>query len=461
MNDHQDLFDRVKDCWEFSNYPEALILLRSALETDPENARIHYLMGVCLAEIGEYAEAQDCLENALRYDPNDKKARTVLESLHEHVKEIEQKKEKEKEFRPTAFDYEPRERETKVCPSCKREIDVHCWRCRLCGHYFRTRITTRILIISAIAIVSLIGIRYGFVRFYGLVLQPAEVHNDAGALGERITVSDTQWNCAGMGLLSARGLGYHATAVGKVVNSGTGPIEKAVFTIHFFGRKVESTFVWFDIYSWKPGQEITFDLPVIHPPYKSFRCEFRIKEVKLYEPGAFDESERTSIFIPQTNSPYEVNQFPVWRFQDETRIIHDSDTYYKIEKTKWTFGKFLKSIASIIPALLLSFICMILAVILTNYCQEGKKWNDDLKLDAYASALIVISFMVLNTVSVIVSNILAMIAIIGAVIGAVIFIVKVLLFYLFFRRDLIPTMMLFIFYFCLVLGIRGLLMNFF
>jgi hypothetical protein len=119
----------------------------------------------------------------------------------------------------------------------------------------------------------------------------------------------------------------------------------------------------------------------------------------------------------------------------------------------------LRVYVDMIPAFLFNYVCVFLAIILVNLCDQDRKWNTEWKMDAVASAFVVIGFVVLNVVVVAASAVIGMLGMFAVLMLMAVFAAKLYLFYLFFRRSFGFTFLLIIFYVCLTMGFMGLWYN--
>lgn len=240
---------------------------------------------------------------------------------------------------------------------------------------------------------------------------------------------------------------YPSTAVGYVKNTGDETIEKAVLTIHFFGKKFEAVYTWFDIYSWKSGQEIAFAFLNIRSPMKAFRCELRVKEVKLASLDSQSAQEKLSVFVPQGGDYTSPSRFPNYEFYLGDEVI--AKNY--VEKKKVSTSTFAKMMLNALPHMILNYICILIAIILCNICEVDKKWNHEIKMDLLGAFLIVLGIMGLNFLTALTGGFILLML--------VCFILKLFLFYLFLKRDFGYTLLIILFYFLIVLTLQGLIGN--
>lgn len=63
--------------------PEATKVFESVLQTDPKNARAHYMLGLCYTNTGDLARAKEHLETFLQLAPNDPDAQNARQMLAE------------------------------------------------------------------------------------------------------------------------------------------------------------------------------------------------------------------------------------------------------------------------------------------------------------------------------------------------------------------------------------------
>ncbi len=473
MIDHQELLEEIKRLRTIGGYPEALILLRQAVESEPTDTKVRFWLAVVLAEIGEHKEAEEHARQVLRLDAGHRDAARLLERIQQWESKAALAATGQKQStdfsRGFVVDETPAVKK-KVCPVCNQSIDKSVFYCRQCGYTFKCRIAFYTFLIMAVSLSLLLGFRWWFWRFYGYALNPAVIVNNAGDRGGWIRIQDAEWNCAGMGLFQHYGRGYTSQVKGKLINTGNAPIQKASLTIHFTTlHGLESTYIYFDIYSWRPGQAIEFDFPLIYPPLKATGCEIRINEVVL-EPDPTRELERTRVFVPRSD------HFIDWIFRDAEGEIGAK----RSEKHNWTivFGQvvpigphspargaegtpsgagWLSFWAGLLWAFAINYVCLLSAVFLVNFCEEGKQWNEDWRLDAQACLWIVICFIVINALTHIIAAVLMMIPIVVMMAKGVGFLWKIYLFFLFFHRGTGMTVLLIVFYYCLSLSLQGLL----
>jgi len=448
MIDHDQLFQRIKFQIELKNYPEALIQLRREVETNPEDGQIHFWLGIVLAEIKEYREAKDHLKLAKQLDPENQDIDSILE-------QIELKQSGDIEEKPIASHYfnleEPQKYKKKLCPDCAKQIAVESWKCGYCKHIFYKRIivTLTIMLVLCGLFVNLFNNWYS--GFMGYGFNDAFIVNKAGEDGERILISDAEWNCTGLGLTQHRGTGYRGHVKGKIKNIGDRDIEKAVITIVFqFAEGKDFTFVWFDVYDWASGLEMNLEFPGISPPYRPKRCELRIESVVLVK-EKLSADVKPTFYVPWGGGSGEICQFPSYKFSIGEELLAERQYAWYKPADPWSFKQFLSAYLDIIPPLIFNFFCILAAVILVNICEAERKWNTEFKLDVFASAFVVIGFIPLNVLS----HILGFFWIFAFTI----FLAKMYLFYLFFKRSIGFTILMIIFYICVVLSCMGLWYN--
>ncbi len=473
MIDHRELFEEIKRLRKIRAYPEALMLLRRAVEEEPGDPLIRFWLAYLLAETGEYTEAEEQARHVLNLDANHPDAARLLEKLRQREAEASSAaapREEAPVFGQVVDGEQTAPTKKKTCPQCGMQVDATVFYCRQCGYSFKSRITFFTVVILAVSLSLLLGFRWWFWRFYGYAFNPAVIVNNAGNPGERIQVRDAVWNCAGMGLLEAAGLGYTAQVQGKLINIGDAPVQKAGLTIHFTTlHGFESTYIYFDVYSWRPGQAIEFDFPLIHPPLKATGCEIRINEVVL-EPDSTRELERTSVFVPRSG------HFLAWVFRDaegEIGALRPSqpdgymgqtarpvppDHFRNGEGTQ-SSGTWLSFLAGLLQAFAISYIALLGAVLLVNVCEEGRKWNEDWRLDAQACLWVVIGFVLINAATQVIAGVFSWISMFAGVAYMLGFFWKIYLFFLFFKRETGMTVLLILFYYCLALSLQGLWMN--
>ncbi|NPU97844.1 MAG: tetratricopeptide repeat protein [Candidatus Omnitrophica bacterium] len=83
MIDHQELLEEIKRLRTIGGYPEALILLRQAVESEPTDTKVRFWLAVVLAEIGEHKEAEEHARQVLRLDAGHRDAARLLERIHQ------------------------------------------------------------------------------------------------------------------------------------------------------------------------------------------------------------------------------------------------------------------------------------------------------------------------------------------------------------------------------------------
>ncbi len=70
MPEVAELISRAVTCKIDGQYDEALELLREALQTAPDNARIHFELGLVLGFIGEFDDSLAEIQQAVTLSPN-------------------------------------------------------------------------------------------------------------------------------------------------------------------------------------------------------------------------------------------------------------------------------------------------------------------------------------------------------------------------------------------------------
>ncbi|MFB3788058.1 MAG: tetratricopeptide repeat protein [bacterium] len=454
-------------------YPEALMRLRRAVEEEPGDPWVRFWLAYLLAETGEYTEAEEEARQVLNLDANHPDAARLLEKLRQREDGASSAAAPRETVSVAGAGFESEPLPTvkkKVCPGCGQALDKGAFYCRRCGYSFKTRIMFFTVVILAVSLSLLLGFRWWFWRFYGYAFNPAVAVNKAGNLGERIQVRDAVWNCAGMGLLEAAGRGYNAQVKGQLINIGDAPVQKAGLTIHFTTlHGLESTYIYFDVYSWRPGQAIEFDFPLIYPPLKATGCEIRINEVVL-EPDVTRELEQTRVFVPRSE------HFLDWIFRDAEGEIgalrpsqpdgYMGQTARPVPPDHFRNGEgtqssetWLSFLAGLLQAFAISYIALMGAVLLVNVCEEGRKWNQDWRLDAQACLWVVICFVLINAATQVIGGVFSWIPLFAGVAYMLGFFWKIYLFFLFFKRETGMTILLIVFYFCLALSLQGLWMN--
>lgn len=447
MNDRELFFQHIRSCVESNNVPGALVQLRRELESHPGDSQILFWLGICLAEVGQFTEAEDYLHQAAILNPGNLEITNALEAIESFRTGDKSGK------RPKASNFnrdESTEYKKKECSNCHRQIAVESWQCGYCKQLFWLRILVRLGIFFLVVSLFIWGIGGWYARIMGFQFQPGQVVNKAGDEGKRIEISQVEWNCIGLGLTQARGTGFNALVRGAIKNSGDRSIEKAVFTIFLqYKDGTDITFVWFDVYAWRPGEAIQFNFPGILPPARAERCELRVESVQL----ASSEPEKSApleFYVPSSD------HFPAYRFAQGERTLAEKwyDYYKPIDP--WSFRKLLRVYWEIFPAFLFNYLCVIVAVLLVNVCDPERVWNSEWRLDAIAAAFVVLGFVAINTITYLMMSMLGMMSIIAGLLKIIIFWAKLFLFYLFFRRSLGFTFLLIVFYICLTMTGMGL-----
>ncbi len=445
MIDHDQLCERIKFQIELKNFPEALIQLRRELESNPEDGQVQFWLGIVLAEIKEYREAKDHLTLAKQFDPENMDIDSILE-------QIDLKQSGGIEEKPIASHYfnleEPQEYKKKLCPQCARQIAVDSWKCGYCNHIFYKRIIVTLTIMLVLCGLFVNIFKNWYSGFMGYGFSEAFIVNKAGEDGERIAISDAEWNCVGLGLAQHLGTGYNGRVKGKIKNSGDQDIEKAVITIFLqFDADRDVTFVWFDVYNWASGMELDFDFPGISPPYRPKRCELRVESVVLAK-EKLAVGVKPTFYVPWGGGVGQVCHFPSYKFTAGEELLAERQYAWYKPADPWSFKQFLFAYLDIIPPLIFNFFCVMAAVILVNLCDPDRKWNTELTLDAFASAFLVIGFIPLNVLSYILG--------IFWLFRMILFFGKLYLFYLFFKRSIGFTILMIIFYVLVVMSCMGL-----
>jgi hypothetical protein len=293
-----------------------------------------------------------------------------------------------------------------------------------------------------------------FARLSGAEFRPAEVINLAGEDGEEILISDTQWNCTGLGIAQHIGRGYNAQMMGRITNQSDRHILKVNITVVMKGRTdKDAAFVWFDLYHWKPKQSIEFHFPIFYPVYRAVRCEVKINEV-LWEEDSEQFEKPMEIFFPHSN------QFVSYGFVENDRIIH-ANAYYRqlverVEKSSsFSFFK------DLILAMILNFLCIFLGAMIVNVYFENLHWKHEFDVNLWCSIFLTFCFIVINMGLVIMSNALAAIPKFYYLLNMFGFFIKMYLFFYFFNRNFWSTLLIIIAYFCLSLSFQGLLKSIF
>lgn len=450
MGDQGRLFQRIKFFIESKNYPAALRELRQEVEANPNDPQVCFWLGVCLAEIKEYTEAEQFLKRAAALDPENRAIAGVLDA-------VQKRRRGEGIPRPLASNVfevgEPVEYKKKECPNCLRLVGVESWQCGYCKQVFWKRIASQLAIFFAVFSILIWAVSGWFSGFMGMKFQPAKVVNKAGDNGKRVQITNPEWNCVGLGLTQARGTGFNALVRGCIKNIGDRAIEKATITIFFqYDNGNDVTFIWFDVYSWRSGDEFQFEFPGVYPPGRPDLCELRIESVKLFDLAPVSELK------PEFYVPYS-DHFRSYRFaRGENTLDERSYKYYK-PADSWTFRKLFHVYIDIMPSFLFNYLCVLLAVILVNLCDPERKWNSEWKMDAVASAFVVMGFVALNVVAAAASAVIGMLGMFSVMMLLAVFCIKLYLFYLFFRRSIGFTFIMIVFYVCLTMGFMGLWYN--
>lgn len=76
-----DLFERAGRLFEAGQIGEAKELLEKAVEADPEHAKAHYLLGLCLVNTGDSVAARDHLTRFVEMAPDDPDVATATDML--------------------------------------------------------------------------------------------------------------------------------------------------------------------------------------------------------------------------------------------------------------------------------------------------------------------------------------------------------------------------------------------
>jgi Flp pilus assembly protein TadD len=75
--------NRGIELYNGNRIPEAAKVLEGVLQTDPKNARAHYMLGLCYTNTGDLARAKEHLETFLQLAPNDPEAQSARQMLAE------------------------------------------------------------------------------------------------------------------------------------------------------------------------------------------------------------------------------------------------------------------------------------------------------------------------------------------------------------------------------------------
>jgi Tfp pilus assembly protein PilF len=71
------------ELYNANRIPEATKVFENLLQTDPQNARAHYLLGLCYTNVGDMARAKEHLETFVKLAPNDPDAQNARQMLAE------------------------------------------------------------------------------------------------------------------------------------------------------------------------------------------------------------------------------------------------------------------------------------------------------------------------------------------------------------------------------------------
>ncbi len=444
MDSRNDINEQIKYYVDIGNYGEALILLRRLLEEDPNNPDILCRIATCLVQINETDEARDFVEQAAKIDPDNTKVKLLSQQLNMSSSQSEPD-ETEPPPPPThqGFDLDTSDITyvaRKICPNCKAKIDKSSWRCGFCGQMFQNVIIKKGLIYIAIILLVFFGLGTLIHWFYTAGQNPARVENLAGGAGDNVIIKDIEWKCYAS-MLSMR---CPAEAAGTIINTASKPINKLNVTVHLFGEEHESAFIWFDIYNLPPNEPIHFAFPRISSSFYARNCELRIQDVTFHEQDTLSDDQSIDIYVPNSGT------FHGHVFTDaQGEVIHrDRRFNYEAPQTVQESSKFVVFL-KFIKNFLISIAAIWISVLLLNYCDPEKEWNEEWKLEGVASLCFVISIMLLRALETVIGGLLFM--------GLILQILKLVMFYIFFRRNLLYTIVLIIFYFSLVTSINSFL----
>ena len=425
-------------------YAEALILIRRALIEHPDEAELHFLLGGCLYRVKAYEEAREALEKAVELAPAHADAQRLLQKVQDHVKGKGEKSPATWTPDSTSWfnvdeaaiakQFSKHTLKKKTCPTCGREIMKSNWRCPLCGHRFFVRIAIGLSILILTITAVLYGMGFAYRWLTGTLPAPVKVVNLVGVNGASIQFLETEWLCHGVGIRRVgRGEGYYSYVEGQIRNGGTRPIEKLNFTIHFLGS-MESTFVWMDVFSLPPGGTVRFSFPDVLPPAKARQCEIHLNEVAFAD--ADKALEPLQFFVPASD------HFPSYRIEDERgAVLAEKNAPNIYQSGMLTREKESSFWLDYLRAFVISYLSLVGAAFLVNYCIPGLAWNHEWKSDLAAAFLIILGITFLNVWSALIGYYFAFRAILRfAQIGLV---------FLLFQRSIGQTILLIVFYLCL------------
>lgn len=445
---------------EAGEYPEAMVKIRGVLMDHPDNAEMHYLLGGCLYRIKAYGEAAEALREAVRLNPEHAEARKLLDKAKIRLED-------EKAERSTALSGGWKNAEAaaaemdryalpkKTCPNCKNQVLRGAWVCGYCGSYFPWRIGAAIGVCALAGVLTLFLLARGMRWVTGSEPQPAAVVNNAGADGENILVTDTEWVCHGLGLGPRGSSGYQGYAGGTIHNTGRFTAKKINLAIHFMGRDFEATHGWIDVLNLPPGRSVTFAFPSIRPPAKALSCEYRINEVIFETAASNGEGEGVSVFTPSSR-----HFGPSLAALDDGTVIHnqlnipddavivdeEGGLALSPEPTAFPWLRYLGSA-------LLSFAALFASALLVNFASSTMAWNAEWQSDLTASVIAVIAFTFINILEALVGGFF--------VFRLVLMLAKFGVLLALFKRSFFETVLLIVCYYCLILGAMGFIQRYF
>lgn len=77
----KNLYNRAADLYNAGKMDEARPVLEQVLATDPANAKVHYMLGLCYVNSGENAKAKELLARFIELAPEDPDAATAQEMM--------------------------------------------------------------------------------------------------------------------------------------------------------------------------------------------------------------------------------------------------------------------------------------------------------------------------------------------------------------------------------------------
>jgi len=290
-------------------------------------------------------------------------------------------------------------------------------------------------------------IRFGFSLLAGVGLtiryfivetaEPAKIINKTGAMGEFVHISNVEWRCQSGW---AQKTDYPVMVSGQLINSASQPIEKLKITVQLWGKDYMSFFTWFDVRNLPPGKTIHFQFPRLFIPYYAYICEIHISEVFFPEKKEQNgEREKIDFYVPS-------GQY--YAFTDDAgKEIKGNFSYRRSPIiTVWGSLNFLKGF-------LFSFLAIFIAALLVNYCEPDIKWDENIKLDALASLFFALAMTFLTLGG-------SLLLYFGYPLFSVLYrnlilLIKYSLFYIFFRKSFIFTILLIVFYIGLILFLES------